>query len=78
MSLGPTTLRLGWTNPLTGVFGAHPTLGAILDLNDAATFTLVSPDGLDLSPPEPSVMPARRERPHGRRAGDEATSGATS
>ena len=39
-----TTLQLGYTNPLTDVFGAHPTLGGPLDLDDGQTYTLVSPE----------------------------------
>ena len=46
---GGTTVKLGYTNPLTDTFGAHPTLGAVVDLNDGLTFTLVSPDGLEIA-----------------------------
>lgn len=35
-----TILRMGWTDPRTGLFGAHPVLGGPLDLNDGVTFTL--------------------------------------
>jgi hypothetical protein len=35
-----TTLKLGYKDPLTDTFGAHPLLGAALDLNDGRTFTL--------------------------------------
>ena len=51
-----TTLKLGWTNPLTDQFGAHPTFGPVLDLNDGSTFTLVSPDGLELPPPPRTLV----------------------
>lgn len=52
-----TILRLGHTNPLTDSFGAHPSLGAVLDLNDGLTFTLASPDGLEMpSPPRTLVL----------------------
>ncbi len=63
-----TILRLGWTNPLTDVFGAHPQLGAILDLNDGVTFTLVTPDGLSLPPPPRTLALAGNVRTQGERA----------
>jgi hypothetical protein len=45
-----TILRLGWSDPRTDVFGAHPLLGDVVDLNDGVTFTLL--DGaLELAPP---------------------------
>lgn len=48
--MGATLLRLGWTDPQTGLFGAHPQLGGPLDLNDGVTFTLLDGE-LELSPP---------------------------
>lgn len=45
-----TLLRLGWTDPRTGLFGAHPQLGGPLDLNDGVTFTLLD-DELEIAPP---------------------------
>ncbi|MFI5271594.1 MAG: hypothetical protein ACHQ4H_01005, partial [Ktedonobacterales bacterium] len=65
---GPTTLKFGWTNPLTGSFGAHPSLGPVLDLNDSAAYTLLSPDGLVLAPPPRTVVPAGNIRTQGERA----------
>jgi hypothetical protein len=62
-----TTLKLGWTNPLTDAFGAHPLLGAVLDLNDGQTFTLISPDGLELPPPARTLVPAGNIRTQGER-----------
>jgi len=63
-----TIVRLGWTNPLTDVFGAHPQLGAVLDLNDGVTFTLVTPDGLALPPPPRTLALAGNVRTQGERA----------
>jgi hypothetical protein len=37
-----TALRLGYKDPLTDAFGAHPLLRAVLDLNDGRTFTLAA------------------------------------
>jgi hypothetical protein len=62
-----TTLKLGWTNPLTDVFGAHPTFGAVLDLNDGTNFALVSPDGLELPPPPRTLVAAGNIRTQGER-----------
>ncbi|HEX2350501.1 MAG TPA: hypothetical protein VHI51_18845, partial [Ktedonobacterales bacterium] len=62
-----TLLKLGYTDPLTGVFGAHPLLGAALDLNDGGAFTLVSPDGLALSAPEKTLVPSGNIRTQGER-----------
>lgn len=62
-----TILKLGWTNPLTDAFGAHPQLGAVLDLNDGVTFTLVAPDGLDLAPPPRTLALAGNIRTQGER-----------
>jgi hypothetical protein len=45
-----TLLRLGWTDPRTGVFGAHPQLGGPLDLNDGVTYTLLD-ETLEIAPP---------------------------
>ncbi len=67
---GYTTVKLGWTDPRTGVFGAHPLLGGPLDLNgenDGVTFTLVSPDGLELSAPEKTLVPTGNVRTQGER-----------
>ncbi|HEX8995403.1 MAG TPA: hypothetical protein VF812_05195 [Ktedonobacterales bacterium] len=62
-----TILRLGWTDPRTDVFGAHPLLGATLDLNDGVTFTLL--DGsLDLAPPPRELALAGNPRALGERA----------
>ena len=60
-----TTLKLGYTNPLTDTFGAHPILGSVIDLNDGATFTLASPDGLELSAPARSLLLAGNIRTQG-------------
>jgi hypothetical protein len=60
-----TILKLGYTNPLTDTFGAHPLLGAVIDLNDGATFTLASPDGLELSAPPRSLLLAGNIRTQG-------------
>jgi hypothetical protein len=62
-----TTLKLGWTNPLTDQFGAHPTFGPVLDLNDGVTFSLVSPDGLELPPPPRTLVAAGNIRTQGER-----------
>jgi hypothetical protein len=64
---GQTTLLWGWTNPLTGIFGAHPILGGPLNLNDGVTFTLVSPEGLELSPPRKTIIPTGNIRSQGER-----------
>jgi hypothetical protein len=63
-----TTLKMGYTNPLTDAFGSHPTLGAVLDLNDGQTFTLVSPEGLELEAPPRTILPAGNVRTQGERA----------
>ncbi len=62
-----TTLKLGYTTPLTDTFGAHPTLGAVLDLNDGTTFTLVSPEGLELAPVPRTLLPTGNIRTRGER-----------
>ncbi len=62
-----TILRLGWTDPRTGVFGAHPLLGDVLDLNDGVTFTLLD-GGLELAPPTREVALAGNPRTQGERA----------
>jgi hypothetical protein len=62
-----TTLQLGWTDPRTGVFGAHPVLGGPLNLNDGATYTLISPDGLEVSPPRKTIIPTGNIRSQGER-----------
>ena len=66
--MAATIFRLGWTNPLTDAFGAHPTLGAVLDLNDGVTFTLATPDGVELPPPPRTVVAAGNPRTIGERA----------
>ena len=63
-----TILRLGWTDPLTDVFGAHPQLGAVIDLNDDVTFMLVTPGGLELPPPPRTLALAGNVRTQGERA----------
>jgi hypothetical protein len=62
-----TTLKLGWTNPLTDQFGAHPTFGPVLDLNDGTSFSLVSPEGLELPPPPRTLVAAGNIRTQGER-----------
>lgn len=62
-----TILRLGWTDPRTGIFGAHPQLGGPLDLNDGVTLTLMD-GGLELSPPPREVALAGNVRSRGERA----------
>ena len=37
-----TVLQLGYSDPLTDAFGAHPQLGSVIDLNDGVTFVLTS------------------------------------
>jgi hypothetical protein len=64
--MATTILRLGWTDPQTGVFGAHPQLGGPLDLNDGVTLTLL--DGaLELSPPPRELALAGNARTQGER-----------
>ncbi|MGH2516841.1 MAG: hypothetical protein ACRDHP_14400, partial [Ktedonobacterales bacterium] len=63
-----TTLKLGYSNPLTDSFGPHPLLGAVLDLNDGATFTLTYPDGLEMPPPPKTLVTAGNIRTQGERA----------
>lgn len=63
-----TTFRLGWTNPQTDLFGAHPQLGPILDLNDGAAFALASPGGVQLPPPPRTILTAGNVRAQGERA----------
>jgi hypothetical protein len=60
-----TTLRLGYKDPLTDTFGAHPLLGAVLDLNDGRTFTLAAPDGFTLSAPRRTLVPVGNIRTQG-------------
>jgi hypothetical protein len=62
-----TTLKLGWTNPLTDQFGAHPTFGPVLDLNDGTSFSLVSPDGPEPPPPPRTLVAAGNIRTQGER-----------
>jgi hypothetical protein len=64
--MAATTLKLGYTNPLTDTLGAHPLLGSVIDLNDGTTFTLASPDGLELSAPPRSLLLAGNIRTQGR------------
>ncbi|MBF6591167.1 MAG: LamG domain-containing protein, partial [Ktedonobacterales bacterium] len=63
-----TTLKLGAIDPRTGVFGAHPLLGGPLDLNDGVTFTLASPEGLELPLPPRTLVPVGNIRTQGERA----------
>ena len=60
-----TLLKLGYTTPLSDAFGAHPTLGAVIDLNDGVTFTLASPDGLEIPAPPRSIVLAGNIRTQG-------------
>ena len=60
-----TVLQLGYGDPLTDAFGAHPTLGSVLDLNDGVTFTLVSPDGLQAPAPPRTLVLAGNIRSQG-------------
>ncbi len=60
-----TLARLGWSDPLTDTFGAHPQLGAVLDLNDGQTYTLLAPNGLELSAPIRTLVPAGNVRTQG-------------
>jgi hypothetical protein len=60
-----TTLRLGYKDPLTDTFGAHPLLGAVLDLNDGETFTLAAPDGFTLSAPRRTLVSVGNIRTQG-------------
>jgi hypothetical protein len=62
-----TTLKLGYSDPRTDVFGAHPVLGSVLDLNDGQTFVLLAPDGLMLLPPPRTLVPAGNIRTQGER-----------
>ncbi|HEY1388128.1 MAG TPA: LamG domain-containing protein, partial [Ktedonobacterales bacterium] len=60
-----TILKLGYTNPLTDTFGAHPILGSVIDLNDGGMFTLASPAGLEISAPPRSLLLAGNIRTQG-------------
>ncbi|HEY7341182.1 MAG TPA: hypothetical protein VH591_09895 [Ktedonobacterales bacterium] len=60
-----TIVKLGYTNPLTDTFGAHPLLGSVIDLNDGVSFTLASPAGLELSAPPRSLLLAGNIRTQG-------------
>ncbi len=60
-----TALRLGYKDPLTDTFGAHPLLGAVLDLNDGQMFTLATPDGFTLSAPRRTLVPVGNIRTQG-------------
>lgn len=62
-----TVLRMGWTDPLSDAFGAHPLLGEIFDLNDGVTFTLLD-ETLALEPPVREVALAGNPRITGERA----------
>lgn len=62
-----TILRLGWSDPRTGTFGAHPQLGAVLDLNDGQTYTLLAPDGLEMPSPPRTLALAGNARTSGER-----------
>lgn len=60
-----TTLKLGYRDPLTDAFGAHPLLGAVLDLNDGQSYTLLSPNGVDVGAPPRTLVPAGNIRTQG-------------
>ncbi len=62
-----TRLRMGWTDPRTDVFGAHPLLGDVFDLNDGVTFTLLD-DTFELGAPSREVALAGNVRTQGERA----------
>src|SRR5579885_2491387 len=62
-----TLVRLGWSDPLSDSFGAHPLLGNVLDLNDGQIFTLLSPQGLNLSAPQRTLIAAGNVRTQGER-----------
>ncbi len=62
-----TTLRLGYSDPRTDAFGAHPVLGPVLDLNDGQTFVLLGPDGLALPPPPRTLVASGNIRTQGER-----------
>ncbi len=62
-----TIVRLGWSDPRTDVFGAHPMLGDIFDLNDGVTFTLLN-DSLELESPTRELALAGNPRTQGERA----------
>ena len=62
-----TTFKLGYTNPLTDAFGAHPILGGLLDLNDGVTYTVLSPDGISLGSPVRTVISTGNIRSQGER-----------
>src|SRR6185312_17490559 len=64
-TMAGTILKLGYTTPLSDAFGAHPTLGAAIDLNDGLTFTLASPDGLEIPAPPRSIVLAGNIRSQG-------------
>ena len=63
--MGGTVLQLGYSDPRTDSFGAHPSLGAVVDLNDGVTFTLVSPDGLSAPAPPRTLVLAGNIRSQG-------------
>jgi hypothetical protein len=65
MTMAGTLVRLGWSDPLTDTFGIHPLLGAVLDLNDGQTYTLLSPQGLNLSAPARTLVSAGNIRTRG-------------
>ncbi|HEX6541922.1 MAG TPA: hypothetical protein VF040_09230, partial [Ktedonobacterales bacterium] len=62
---GGTILKLGYSDPLTDTFGAHPLLGSVIDLNDSVTFTLVSPSGLEIPTPPRTLVLAGNIRSQG-------------
>lgn len=66
--MGGTILRLGWTNPLSGAYGDHPALGSVLDLNDGVTFTLATPEGIELPTPARTLVTSGNIRTQGERA----------
>src|SRR5260221_13716705 len=71
----PSTVQLGQTNTITDVFGAHPgsPTGAVIDLNDGITFSLVEPSGseglggaFDWGKPAPQVYESGNARTIGK------------
>ncbi|HEV8194511.1 MAG TPA: hypothetical protein VGP82_23915 [Ktedonobacterales bacterium] len=60
-----TVVRLGWSDPLSDTFGTHLLLGPVLDLNDGQTYTLLSPQGPNLSLPERTLVAAGNVRSGG-------------
>ncbi len=63
-----TLLKLGWSDPLSDVFGDHPRLGPVVDLNDGVTCTLATPQGLDLPAPPRTLVASGNIRTQGEAA----------